>query len=205
MKKKCRFRRISLWIACVFLFTMFAGKISAFAATETPELLITEIMPMSQSGDDLYEYIEIYNNSEKAIDIKNYRLPYQDIDITSSKTIQPKGVLVICPRSNISLEKFNSFYSTSLTEDKFLSLSLDKEMLSNSSQSILITNDDGIVVVRASYREEDFDPKKSITYKYPQSRFDMISLGKKSKSNNRYRIIRSGSRQWSKGYRCISQ
>ncbi len=44
-----------------------------------PPVLITEIVPDSDnvSGADAYEFIEIYNNSDQSMDLKDYKLSYQ--------------------------------------------------------------------------------------------------------------------------------
>lgn len=152
----------------------------AHAVSSGPELLITEVMPMSQTGDDAYEYIELYNNSDNEIDLKDYKLPYQNVDITNSKIIPSKSAMVICTRSNTSLTNFNTFYGTNLTEDRYMTLPLANEVLSNTiSQSILLAKDDGTVVTRANYNNRNFEVKKSVTYQYPQTGFDMRLLGNK--------------------------
>jgi uncharacterized protein YjdB len=181
MLTKKKSKLISLAMSAMFVFTGTLGAASskAYAASQIPELLITEVMPMSQNTDDAYEYLEIYNSSNNSIDLKDYKLPFQNIDITTSKVIPSKGVLVVCTRSNSTLQNFNSYYGTSLTDDKYMTLPLVNEMLSNSSsQSILLSKDDGNVIVRADYSTGDYDTKKSITYKYSDIGFDMSRLGR---------------------------
>lgn len=182
MKKRMITRILAFATATLLVLALSLGSAvyKAYAAYRGPEILITEVMPMSQTNDDAYEYIELYNNSGSAVDLKDYRLPYQNVNFTASKVIQPKGVLVVCTRSTTTLDKFNMFYGTSLTQDKYTNLPLSDEILGNSlTGRVLISNDDGLVVSRASYSENDFDAKKSVTYKYPPSGFDMIKLGTK--------------------------
>ena len=47
-------------------------------SSKAPELVITEILPDSSNvnGGDAYEFIEIYNNSNRDIDLKDYKLYY---------------------------------------------------------------------------------------------------------------------------------
>jgi uncharacterized protein YjdB len=166
-------------MAVVFMLTGSIIKLSpkVYAATEGPELLITEIMPMSQGSNDVYEYIEIYNNSDSSIDLANYKLPYQSIDISTSKVISSKETLVICTR-NTSLESFNLFYGTALTQDKYLALPSAVEIMNNTSaDSVILTKDDGTVTARAKYEKGNIFEKKSIGYKYPQTGFDMYLYG----------------------------
>lgn len=159
--------------------SMVTSYSKTYAASSGPELLITEVMPMSQTGDDAYEYIELYNNSDNEIDLKNYKLPNQNVDITNSRIIPSKSAVVICTRSNTSLANFNTFYGTNLTEDRYMTLPLANELLSNTtSKSILLAKDDGTVITRANYYKDNFEVKKSVTYQYPQTGFDMRLLGK---------------------------
>lgn len=160
-------------------FSTAATVTKAYAASSGPDVLITEVMPLSQTNDDSFEYIELYNNTDKNIDLKDYKLPLQNIDVATSKIISPKGVLVVCTKGSTTLQAFNNFYGTSLTSDKFITLPFVNEVLSNSSAaSVLFAKDDGTVISRAQYGTTDFQVKKSITYKYPETGFDMITLGK---------------------------
>lgn len=175
--KSNHWSRILGFVTAIFV-TMTFRVTAAYAISMGSDILITEVMPMSQTNEDSFEYIEIYNNSDKSIDLKDYKLPLQNMDITTSKSISPKGVLVICMKGTTTLESFNNFYGTSLTQDKYITLPFVNEVLSNSStSSILLAKDDGTVVTRAQYNTNDFQLKKSVTYKYPESGFDMATLG----------------------------
>jgi uncharacterized protein YjdB len=175
--KSNHWSRILGFVTAIFV-TMTFRVTAAYAISMGSDILITEVMPMSQTNEDSFEYIEIYNNSDKSIDLKDYKLPLQNMDITTSKSISPKGVLVICMKGTTTLESFNNFYGTSLTQDKYITLPFVNEVLSNSStSSILLAKDDGTVITRAQYNTNDFQLKKSVTYKYPESGFDMATLG----------------------------
>lgn len=184
MKKSFKSSMFSLTTAVFFTVACLtqASVNKVYAASNGPELLITEVMPMSQATNDSYEYIELYNNTDRNIDLKDYKLPLQNIDITTSKIISPKGILVICLRGSTTLDNFNNFYGTALTQDKYITLPFVNEVLGNSSTvgiplSILLAKDDGTVVARAQYSSPDFQLKKSVTYRYPESGFDMVRLG----------------------------
>jgi|GEM_PF-713304 len=179
---KTRYKSVILSITMAVIFTIASlaqtSIKNAYAASNSQELLITEIMPLSQTTNDSYEYFELYNNSDKNIDLKEYKLPLQNIDITTPKIISPKGVLVVCFNGSTTLENFNTFYGTALTQDKYLTLPFVSEILSNSSSGgILLAKDDGTVVTRAQYSTADFQVKKSVTYRYPETGFDMVRLG----------------------------
>ncbi|MBZ9686177.1 Ig-like domain-containing protein [Clostridium estertheticum] len=161
-------------IAC--LTQVLTGNV--YANTNVQEILITEVVPMSQSSNDAYEYIELYNNSDRNIDLKDYKLPLQNIDITTSKVISPKGILVVCTKGSTTLGEFNTFYGTTLALDKYMTLPFVDEVLSNNlTTSILLAKDDATVVVRAQYNATDFEAKKGVTYKYTETGFDMLKLG----------------------------
>jgi hypothetical protein len=134
-------------------------------------------MPYSQSTNDAYEYIELYNYSSNAIDLKNYKLAFPSVDITSSKVIAPKSTLVICTR-NTSLKDFNSFYGTNLTDSNYLSLAQADLLGNNSSGCIILVKDDGTEITQANYTYNDFSEKKSIIYMYKPSSYVMQLIGR---------------------------
>lgn len=174
---KIRPKLIAISLIFLLLFSnLLASKAKTVYAVSIPDLLITEVMPLSQSTNDSYEYIELYNCSSSSIDLKDYRFITPDIDISVSKIIPSKGTIVICTK-NTSLQDFNNFYGCSLTEDKYLCIPNNSDILcNNSSFSIILIKDDSTVIARAKYDKRDVFEKKSITFKYPQSGFDMIKL-----------------------------
>ena len=179
MKRNYKSRILILTTAVFFTMTCLNQILirNAYATSSVQELLITEVMPMSQTSNDAYEYIELYNNSDKNIDLKDYKLPLQNIDISTSKVIAPKGILVVCTKGTTTLDNFNTFYSTALTADKYMTLPFVDEVLSNNSTtSIMLSKDDDTVVVKAQYYASDFQAKRSITYKYDETGFDMLRL-----------------------------
>jgi len=168
-------KAISILLTVVLIATSFTniGIKHASAVEKAPELLITEVMPKAQNYDDPYEYIELYNNSDVYIDLKNYKFISPDADIKLSNVISPKGVMVICMRSNTSLYEFNKFYGTSIASNNYMTLSNTENVLDNSSQSIWLAKDEGNVVSMASYTAQDFDLNQAVTYRYPESGYEM--------------------------------
>lgn len=171
---------ISLFMVMLLVLSNFnlAFKNKVFAQTG-PELLITEIMVRAQSGTDPYEFIEVYNNTNVPIDIKDYKFNYPSSDIDVSKIIQPKEVLVICSTSTTTLADFNAFYGTNLTEDQFVNFKITAGISNTPPKTIVLAKDTGEEVCRATYNSGDFDIKLSTTYKYPETGIDMILLGQK--------------------------
>src|SRR5699024_8690650 len=83
---------------------------SAVTFSETPDpenmprLLITEITPdtANVSGSDAYEFIEIYNNTDQPINLKDYQLTYgypdgleADWDLTEDKEIASEESFIV--------------------------------------------------------------------------------------------------------------
>ena len=77
----------------------------------------------------MFAKISWRDRSDNEIDLNDYKLPYQNIDITNSKIMPSKSALVLCTRSNTSLVNFNTFYGTNLTEDRYMTLPLANEVL----------------------------------------------------------------------------
>lgn len=180
MNKNYKLKALIFTTAVLFTLSCFTQGLTrnVYATSSVQELLITEVMPMSQISNDAYEYIEIYNNSNRNIDLKDYKLPSQNMDITTSKIISPKGVLVICTKGSTTLDNFNTFYNTALTAEKYTTLPFVDEVLSNDSiTTILLSKDDNTPVVRVQYYTTDFKAKNSIIYKYSESGIDMLRLG----------------------------
>lgn len=179
MKFKIK-RTISLLLSTVLIVANFNFVFSKKVFAHTgPELLITEVMVRAVSGTDYYEFIEVYNNSNTPIDIKNYKFTYPLSDIDVSKIIQPKGVLVICATSTTTLSAFNAFYGTNLTEDQFVNFKTTAGISNTPPKTIVLAKDTGEEVCRATYNSGDFDIKLSTTYKYPETGIDMVLLGQK--------------------------
>ena len=56
---------------------------------QIPELLITEILPDSKNidGADAYEFIEVYNNSNREVNLKDYKIYYNYPDKGDSSDV----------------------------------------------------------------------------------------------------------------------
>lgn len=182
MRLKTKLRALSFATSAILSLVSIANleQRNVYADVNSQEILITEVMPTAQSSNDSYEYIELYNSTDRNIDLKDYKLPQQNVDITASKVIGPKGIFVICTKGTTTLQDFNLFYGSALTADKYMTLPFVGEVFSNnSSGSVVLAKDDGTVVSRAQYNTTDFELKKGINYKFSNNSFDMIILGQK--------------------------
>ncbi|NBD25716.1 lamin tail domain-containing protein [Paenibacillus glycinis] len=73
------FRRWTLAFGLLIVFgaCWIAGSRSAFASAENPPtLLLTEAMIQSPGTNEPYRYLEIYNNTDRTIDLADYKLMY---------------------------------------------------------------------------------------------------------------------------------
>ncbi|MQR94098.1 lamin tail domain-containing protein [Fictibacillus phosphorivorans] len=146
-----------------------------------PDLLITETVPNTDNyaSYDAFEYLEIYNNSNKTIDLKGYRIQSGNWneEIKESLVVEPWTTQLFWTRrqeiSPIIREAFNYNYFSSY-ESKFLNVN-QLYILENiggfansGTQSIRVVDPSGREVVNAGYEGQDVFLKKSIAFNYPQ-------------------------------------
>lgn len=146
-----------------------------------PSILITEISPNSKgTGTDYFEFIEIYNNSNQPIPLKNYSFVYQYTDGSRADlpfqvpnvTVEPQKTIVLW--FNIggkTLEDFNSNFGTSLPREAVIEFTDVFPGLANGgNRAITIRSQEGKDLVTASYLGSDNDNNgNDIAYKYPLS------------------------------------
>ncbi|MBD1381433.1 metallophosphoesterase [Bacillus sp. IB182487] len=153
-----------------------------------PELLITEIMPNTSNTGALdgFEFIEIYNNSDRDIPLKDYKLHYrypmegkeadliwgpekEDVTVKSGETY----VFWIINRENDRLEvsDFNNHYGVSLKENRNISKVYSSGMENSSERTLSISTNTGKDISFGSYNEDvnrvDSAIGKSILYRFP--------------------------------------
>ena len=92
--KRCISCFLILCIVMSASFTALAGQASAQTSTAlnpVPELLITELVPDSTNVGtaDGYEFIEVYNNTDQAIDFSNYKIRYRYLRATPCGLMYP--------------------------------------------------------------------------------------------------------------------
>lgn len=162
---------------------------------DLPTLLITELMPQSSNvdGKNAYEYIEVYNNTDKEMSFEDYQIIYRypggpeddvfwtpeeeerDIKIPSGEAL----VLWVKPANKeinaLTDEDFNENYG--LEADEALTMGEDLMDMPDSGamhnqrlRDILIRTNTGKEIVRAQYNKAEFDVKnnKGISYSYPE-------------------------------------
>lgn len=155
--------------------------------SKVPGLLVTEVVPDSTNvgSADGYEFIEIYNNTDQAINFKDYKLRYRygsdpesDImwpSIPDDVVIPSKETLVFWiingQNDTQTVADFNSNYNTSLVENEDIVKIYSAGMANGSMRGLLITSNTGQEVSIAYYNDvetiDDTQADKGIVYKYP--------------------------------------
>ncbi|MGE8205465.1 lamin tail domain-containing protein [Heyndrickxia sp. NPDC080065] len=157
------------------------SKSKATENTSIPNLLITEVVPDTDNyaGYDAFEYVEIYNNSDKEIDLKGYHIQSGswNVEIKHSTKIAPWDTILFWTRRQeiqpITLEAFNhnyfaSYKSKYLDEEKLQVLDNIGGMVNTKVQTVSVIDPNGKEVVRATYTGDDVYLNKSITFTYPK-------------------------------------
>lgn len=148
--------------------------------TKAPVLAVTELMPDSSNlgGSDAYEFIEIYNNSDSAVNLKDYRLYYVYPDTgvntlwweTDDKELAAGETLVFWikngPNDDLTVEDFNKKFGTELTDEQLIQLS-NGGMANSGRRGLRICTNVGDTVDFIVYNDNGADntnADKSITY-----------------------------------------
>lgn len=159
-----------------------------FDPQQIPKFLITEVVPDSTNvnGLDGYEFIEIYNNTDQAINFKDYKIRYrypmdgpeadltwagekEDIVIPSGETL----VFWIINKGNTekTVADFNANYNTQLEENKNIVKVLADGMANGSDRGIVVATNTGHEITTSFYNDEpnkkDPAANKGILYAFP--------------------------------------
>ncbi|HIW34179.1 MAG TPA: lamin tail domain-containing protein, partial [Candidatus Paenibacillus intestinavium] len=180
---------IALMLLVAIIFSMAPVGMSFASENSKPDLLITELVPDSANvaTKDAYEFIEIYNNSDAAIEFKDYELRYSYDEIDTHWDIKYSSILIPAHEAivvwvqteaviNVTAEQFNSNYSTGLVEGTNLFKVTTTGGMHNSAArtlaivdpTVLDGDNKGIIVSQASYQNDDqTKPDKGIFYRMP--------------------------------------
>ncbi|KOP67910.1 S-layer protein [Bacillus sp. FJAT-18019] len=176
-------------ILCIILsasFTLQAGQASAQTSNvvnRMPELLITELVPDSTNVGtaDGYEFIEVYNNTDKDIDFSNYKIRYRYLEsdtlwahVPDQVTIPSRGTLVFwiinSQNKNSTVADFNQNYGTNLQEDTEIVKIFSGGMSNSRMREVVVVTNTGRLVVSAFYNDGEVQnaEDQGIFYKYPE-------------------------------------
>lgn len=153
--------------------------------TKLPPLLITEIVPNSTNigNADGYEFVEIYNNSNKAIPFRDYKLHYRYRKNQQTDVMWPTVIenIVIPPRktlvfwinnhqnSELTVDDFNAHYGTNLKENQDIVRVYSGGMANNSLRGLVIGTNAGREISVAYYKKKP-DVDEGIVYRYPTNK-----------------------------------
>lgn len=184
---------IAILLLVALIFSMAPVGMSFASENSKPDLLITELVPDSANvaSKDAYEFVEIYNNTDVAIEFKDYELRYRHGTTDThwnvgaaynSMTIPAHDAIVIWVLTedvkNVTLEQFNNNYSTSLADGTNLfKVMTDGGMHNSAARTLAIVdptvldgNNKGTVISQASYDNDDqTKPDKGIFYRMPNA------------------------------------
>jgi len=152
-------------------------------------LLITEIVP-ANVGTEKYEYVEVYNNTNKEINLEDYKLLYENrggastlLDIPTDFILPAQETAVVWLQSydskNESIAQFKAHYGTKLDESRVLPVYWNGLGLPDAEEGrILIAADAAYPVSHAdqeiisqawfSVTQDDAIDGKSVVYEYPK-------------------------------------
>ncbi|NMO96561.1 lamin tail domain-containing protein [Paenibacillus lemnae] len=163
-----------------------------FDSQQVPPLLVTELVPNSKNvgGADGYEFIEVFNNSDRDLNYSNYKMYYRYPDKGASGDViwsPSKEDLVIPSRESVvfwiindknrslTAADFNTYYSTSLQEDVQL-FRMESAGMANSGRRALVLKTNTGREISGAYYDADtqYEDGKTETkedtglqYKYP--------------------------------------
>ncbi len=156
------------------------GVKHTYAAGTAPSILITELNPNTTNvgSADGYEFIELYNNSNKEISLKDYKLFYRypssstpdaEWGFNEDKKIPAHGTVVVWIKNSdnkdLKVSDFNAFYKTNLTSDQVVEI--ETAGMSNSTERTLVVTDAfKNEIVSAKYLGTDVKNDVGIQYKW---------------------------------------
>lgn len=141
------------------------------------DLFVTEIQPNNTGSDD-YEFFELYNASESAIQLSDYRLIYHYTDNPESdKTFTlPEGavaqpgqaVVLWYNKSRKTLEDFNNKFGVNLDEHRVIEISGFDGFANGGNRGVIIQDNSGQQLATANYLSTDVSDGTSVHY-YPST------------------------------------
>lgn len=161
--------------------------------TNAPALTITEVIPDTSNvgGADAYEFIEIYNNSNKDINLKDYKLYYNYPDSGSDsiwwetnedKILKSGDTLVFWIKNgandDLTKDNFNEKWGTNLSDDQLIEISCGG-MSNSGARGVKIATNVKDVVDYVTYNMDGTDnttADKSIVYQnqYTNGQFQSV-------------------------------
>lgn len=148
------------------------------SAADLP-LLITEMVPdtANVNGADAYEYVEVYNNTDQAINFKDYSFFYNNTNtwkpVTDGDMIIPAhspAVFWIMNGKNDAetQDSFNVNFETSLLEGQNLfRINGGGGMANSDARTLSIKDSTGSIIVTAAYEAQHVKMNQGILFQHP--------------------------------------
>lgn len=136
--------------------TLLAASILRAEAQLNESVIITEIFadPTPSHGLPEKEFIELYNSSNKELDLLDFRLFYSNTDVTFPSYVLSPGAYVIVCRSN-NVVDWQSFGPT---------VGLSKFSLLNGGDRLRLEDKQGNLVFMVNYNEDWYTPGRDQGY-----------------------------------------
>lgn len=154
-----------------------------------PDLLVTELVPDSTNvnGLDGYEFIEVYNNTDKEVNLKDYTIRYrypaegaeadliwkaekEDLTLPAGETMT--YWIVNAGNQDKTVADFNANYGTDLQENVNIVKVHSDGMANGSSRGVAISTNTGVDLSAAYYFDQpnvdDTNANKGIFYSFPR-------------------------------------
>ena len=157
--------------------------------SKIPKFLVTEVVPDTTNvgSADGYEFIEIYNNTDKDLNFKDYKIQYRYGTDPASDVVWPsvpddivipsKGTLVFWiingQNGGQTVADFNANFGTNLIENKDIVKIHSDGMANGSPRGLVVASNTQEEITVSYYNEvtgvDDTFPDKAILYKYPEN------------------------------------
>ncbi|WP_147381820.1 S-layer homology domain-containing protein [Paenibacillus nanensis] len=134
-----------------------------------PYLLLTEVVFNARNAPgasaESYEYVELYNNSNRSIPLGQYKVLYGypnvntapvTLDLATDKVMKPGETVVLwnwIEGSSPGLNEFNGNYGTSLTESQIVRFG-NYNFINSAGRSISIATDTGEIISTLRYNSD---------------------------------------------------
>ncbi|USK71968.1 lamin tail domain-containing protein [Peribacillus asahii] len=168
--------------------------VKVYDSQKVPELLVTELMPHStNTGNfDAYQFIEIYNNTTKTINLKDYHIRYRfslegyNADLIwkpqKENLMLPSGETMVfwimnAGNQDLTIADFNHHYGVNLTENVNIVQIHSVGMAYRDLRGIVLATNTGKEVSIAFYNQgnkKDVKKNKAILYSFPKKPGDLL-------------------------------
>ena len=153
MIKWCKFIYLNSFVALICTIFLFSFSTSA---QNFNDIIISEIMadPTPTKGLPEKEYLELYNRTDKVIDLNKFKLTYNTTTVTfPSFLLQPKSYAIVLSRTNE--KEFQSYGSV---------IALNTLTLLNTGTTLVLRNPQNKTIFSITYSDKWYEKGKDQGY-----------------------------------------